>query len=374
MIRISPIFKKSDMLFCSVPVPPIDNHKDGDFDFTETQISRYNQSQTHPSIVYVEGGWNGHEYWLATTPYPSATGVFENPCIYYGDADADGNPPRVFYPISGTPSGDYVMTENPVVRVPNTSTVNSDPDLVYDDITSTMWLISRENTNNYATYAQCSLTGQAWSKRTSSFLWKFGVGQCANLPELLSPSILRVDNKYIVYCLTGNAGLHSSRNPYTNTGYCWGVEIMEGTTLEDGGDFTHKGRVYLTGKRDIEPWHMDVILDSITGKYYMICCAQDYNCRLNGVYLAESSDGIEFYMYAQPLLTQYQHYRPTMCITSDRKLVIYWCTEYGASTNPDDYPNGTSDISSDGRVIGVSCKNFDDVIAELKSNSVYGYK
>lgn len=97
MKKEASIFNEEDMFWCSVPVPPIDNHKDGVFNFLPEQIANYGQSQTHPSIVYIPGGWNGHEYWLATTPYPNSTGVFENTCIYYGDADLDGTPPRGYF-------------------------------------------------------------------------------------------------------------------------------------------------------------------------------------------------------------------------------------------------------------------------------------
>ena len=100
MKKINPVFSKEEMLFCSIPVPPINNHKGGTFDFTQEQIEKYGQSQTHPSIVYKAEGWNGHKYWLATTPYPHIAGVFENACIYYGDEDESGNPPRIFTPIS----------------------------------------------------------------------------------------------------------------------------------------------------------------------------------------------------------------------------------------------------------------------------------
>ena len=72
-------FSKDDIRWCSVPVPSIDDHKGAEFDFSDDQISKYGQSQTHPSIIYVPGGWNGHKYWLVTTPYPSAVGAFENP-------------------------------------------------------------------------------------------------------------------------------------------------------------------------------------------------------------------------------------------------------------------------------------------------------
>ena len=44
MKAVSPIFSKEEMLFCSVPVPLIDNHKGGVFNFTDEQISKYGQS------------------------------------------------------------------------------------------------------------------------------------------------------------------------------------------------------------------------------------------------------------------------------------------------------------------------------------------
>ena len=130
MKKLEPIFSAEQMSYCSVPVPPINATKDPNytFDFTPEQIAQYGQSQTHPSIIYIPGGWNGHEYWLATTPYPFAMDVFENPCIYYGDADAEGNPPVLFTPISGVASGDYIMVDNPVVKVPSNDNINSDPD------------------------------------------------------------------------------------------------------------------------------------------------------------------------------------------------------------------------------------------------------
>lgn len=377
MKRLTPIFTTIQMFYCSCPVPPINDNKDGDFQFSETQILNYGQSQTHPSIVFIPGGWNGHEYWLATTPYPKATGVFENPCIFYGDADENGNPPRIFYPISGTVNDIYTVINNPVVKVPNNSTTNSDPDLFFDSSTNLLWLISRENSNSYAVYSQKSLDGQSWTPRNNrdtGFLWKKGVSDLINKPEFLSPALLKVGEKLRVYCLSGSSGIYS-KDYITNKGICWGLWVMEGTTLEGSGDFQYVKKASILGKRDIEPWHMDIFTDARTGYFYMICSARNFNDGgSNACYLAESKDGWNFYMFSRPLLAGVPHYRPTAFIRpTDNKLVVYWCSEGGAPSSASSYPRGESDITIDGRAIGLSYMNFDEVLSTLKNDNVFGW-
>lgn len=375
MQTISPIFTKDEMLFCSIPVPAINDHKGGVFDFTADQISKYGQSQTHPSIVYIPGGWNGHKYWLATTPYPKGTGVFENPCIYYGDEDGDGNPPRVFTPIAGTANGAYTMVNNPIVKVPNNTTTNSDPDLWYDSANSVMWLVSRENSYYFAAYSQKSLTGQAWTPRgdrTTGYLWRQGAGQLADKPEFLSPAILKIGNKLRAYSLSGTGGIYPVDNAL-NRGRCWGLYVMEGTTLEGAGDFSFVGKAAIIGKAGIEPWHMDMFVDTRTGYYYMIVSAKNNLTDTTDVYLAESTDGWNFNLFSKPVLSAgYNHYRPTAALRSDNSLVIYFSVVNAPSTAAS-YPNGASDVPVDGRAIGVCCKDFDTILAELRAAKVRGW-
>ncbi len=360
------VFKKSDLKFCSVPVPDINAHKGGTFEFTAAQIDNYKQSQTHPSIVYVKDGWNGHKYWLATTPYPSATEVFENPCIYYGDEDAEGNPPVVFHPISGTASGNYTMTSNPIVKVDNVNAVNSDCDLMLID--NTMWMISRDNTNKHAVYPQKSATGQAWTPR-SNIVWDDTIQP--NGVELLSPSLLKDGDDIKAYCLKSTSG--SSGFDYENNkGICYGLDILKGTTLEGTGDFAFWKKGILRGNRDLQPWHFDVFKDDATGKFYAVMCASNPYNGSNGlrVYLAESTDGVEFYLYGLPLISHYFYYRPSAFVKDDRTFVMYFSTvghPAQSEITADMLPNGASDVSTDGRYIGLVTKNFDDLLATLKN-------
>lgn len=359
------VFSKNDLKFCSVPVPDINAHKNTDFEYTAEQIAAYTQSQTHPSIVYIPNGWNGHKYWLATTPYPAGTGVFENPCIYYGDEDKKGNPPTVFTPINGTASGEYTVVNNPVVKVNGTNAVNSDPDLIL--LNGTMWLISRANHERHCTYAQKSETGQAWTPRCETPLW---VRPAPMEPEFISPSIIEKDGELLAYGLSGRGAY--PYDEYNNMGFSWGIHILKGTTMEGVGDFDYWQKGVITGNFLVDPWHMDIFKDNSTGKIYMILCGNNVEPANSHryCYLAESEDGVTFYLYGKPLMNAYRNYRPTAFLReSDRKLIVYFSTEY-ANVTADELPNGASDMSNDGRYIVMAEKNFDTVLNELKAGKI----
>jgi hypothetical protein len=81
----------------------------------------------HPSMVFIDSGWNGYRYWLAFTPYPAE--ARENPSIL---ASNDGI-------IWVVPPG----TTNPVVGPPSGSDFYSDVELVFRDDESRMYLFYR---------------------------------------------------------------------------------------------------------------------------------------------------------------------------------------------------------------------------------------
>lgn len=362
--KYNAVFAKGDHHFCSVPIPAINDNKDGTFDFTAEQIAAYSQSQTHPSIYYNASGWNGHKWWLCTTPYPSATGVFENPCMYYADDQQDGTPPVVWTPISGTSSGDYTVVDNPITKVPNNATINSDPDIIV--LNNVMYMISRENTNHHIPYVQKSTDGQAWTKRGSTGLWDHTL---ISQPQMLSTGFIKIGDYIYGYSCTGTSGNYITVDSEKNRGYSWGIRIMRGTTFDNGGDFAYYKTCYLTGDKWIQPWHMDIF--AYNNKYYIICCAREIG--VSGgmrVFLAESSDGETFKMFARPLLDTYNYYRPTACVKSNGELVIYWSTTGATEVTADELPNGSSDISPDGRYIGMSHKKFSTVLRELNEAEV----
>lgn len=373
-MKLEAIFKSSEMFYCSVPVPPINDHKRTSFDFTAEQIAAYGQSQLHPSIWYFSNGWNGHKYWLATTPYPHSVGVFENACIYYGDEDENGNPPRIFTPISGTPNGKYTVVTNPVVKIASNTATNSDPDLLFDETENSLLLVTRDNNAPgvaYPSFVQESKDGQSWTPRENSqriidSSIKGGSGQ---------PSWLKVGDKYKFWFTSAPL---NARNLLTGQGMA-SLNIIEGTSLDNITDYKFVRRADIQGKSAIYVYHSDVFKDESTGYYYLITCALDYDSKnplTRRIFLAESKDGGDsWYMFARPLLDVCDmcggYYRPTAFIRqSDRMLVVYWSTTTGIKKEASYYPNGTSDIPVDGSTIGLSFKNFDAVLAVLRNDYV----
>lgn len=355
------IFNESDVRYCSVPIPAINDHKGSTFDFTEAQISAYKQSQTHPSIVYSPDKFGGHEFWLATTPYPSSVGCFENPCIYYADFTSDGKPPVVFTPISGgTANGLYTITNNPITKITENTATNSDCDIVIKD--SVMYMISRDNVQNHKPFVQKSENGFAWTVRDANPLW-------TESPEKVSPSIVVDDNNIYVYSITGNVGNYYW-NKNLNRGYFGGITRHVGTTLDNGGNLVYDLKINLYGARTkIAPWHLDVVKHDT--KWYMVYCAKNRNREIDRLYtyLAVSDDGVNFYAYAQPLLDYCSMYRPTICIDENNNLIVYFST-VGRSVDASKLPNGSADVSTDGRYIGVVYDKLSNVLLALEANKL----
>lgn len=359
-----PYFAKADIKFCSVPVPLINGHKDGTFEFTDIQKKDYGQSQTHPSIVYIPDGFGGHKWWLATTPYPHSNGAFENPCIYYGDEE-NGEPPLTFTPISGTASGNYTITNNPIVKVPDTKTTNSDPDLFFDSQNNKLCLISRKNTYGYAYYYQESPDGQAWTPRLADAEYIINVNR--GMPaELVSPAIILKDGKNEMYGLS-SGGYLVPESIRTQKGINRGMLIYNGQFTPKGMHIV--GKASLLGKMEVHPWHFDICY--YNNKYYMIFSGTDYNTKRIGLLrMAISDDGLDFKVYSRPLLPlDYGYYRPSFYIDNDT-LVIYGCTESGAPDNADAYPNGASDVPVDGRAIFRVMGNLPSIVNTLKADEI----
>ena len=123
--------------WCDLPVP----------------VNYPQQSQTHPSILYLKQGWNGATHWLGTTPYPKAQVKYENPCIYYADVRNDSIPTQ-FVPIKN----------NPILEWPGGDCFNSDIELYFED--NVLYSIIREYDNKALSKklkVQYSADGQSWS-------------------------------------------------------------------------------------------------------------------------------------------------------------------------------------------------------------------
>lgn len=298
--------------WCKIPIP----------------VNYLQQSQTHPSILYIKQGWNGATHWLGTTPYPNAWVEYENPCIYYA-ASRGENAPVDFTPIE----------KNPILDWPGGSRFNSDIELFYDN--NILYSIIREYDDKSLRKilkVQLSSDGQQWSEARPFFE--------TNNPEqeLLSPSIIRYKNKLRLYCLNGNAGI-------SKKGKCTGIDILEGDDLVlpvfkeiDGGTFLNKDQV------KIEPWHC--CLFEYEQRLYMLFCGRDHKRKSfrspMETYLAVSDDYRNFYIYEKPVISHIKTYRPSAYVNGD-SLHLYFSVV------------GYIDNFFEDRRIGYTCLNMKEL-------------
>ena len=391
---IAPYFKDEDINWCSVPVPSERSHIGGSgYDIDVSVIAKYGQSQTHPSIGYIEEGFGGHKYWMATTPYPHANPIYENACIYYGDEDENGNPPSVFYPISGgVANSTYPMVNNPIIKLErNEPAINSDAELWYDKNRGKLCLITRTNEFRHAYLYQESDNGLRWTKRKApvnaalqDYLYASPSSINNDLKnyilcdddadgvkgELVSPSvILNDDGSVELFGLRGNRG-----GSYEDNSLFGGMWVYNGNPSGGYGSMKKSIHASLLGYLHITPWHMDI--EKHNNKYYMVFCGSDLqalNYHSNdaairdNLYLAVSNDGFDFRVFPTPLLNIGGQYRPSLMFKGG-DIVIYGSC-YNSPKTASSYPNGDSDVPVDGRAIYWVRANINSLVSYLDVNN-----
>lgn len=316
LYKDSVILGNSSYFWCDIPVP------------TTYPL----QSQTHPSIIYLKKGWNGATHWLGTTPYPKAQVKYENPCIYY--ADINNSLPTQFVPIEC----------NPILDWPGGDRFNSDIELYYDE--NVLYSIIREYDNKLLSKkmkVQYSEDGQYWSAPHLFF------ETTDPKQELLSPSIIRYNNKFRLYCLNGDAGI-------SKRGRCTGIHILEGDDLKKStfkeiatGSFLNKDKV------QIEPWHC--CLFEYKQRLYMLFCGRDLKQKTfrspMETYLAVSEDYQNFYIFDKPIVAHIKTYRPSAYIDGDQMHLYFSVVGYVDNFHED-------------RRIGYTCLNMNELLSTLK--------
>jgi hypothetical protein len=143
-----------------------------------THVTPTGGQTTHPSVVFVPGGWNGYQYWMAHTPYPSSNDDHEDPNIC---ASHDGITWVV--PVGLT---------NPIDDAGGTPEYNSDVDLILgpDDALYLFWRFY----NSAATGAEETLF---MSRSTDGVTWstKEAVYQTdQTVRRLVSPTFVYEDS------------------------------------------------------------------------------------------------------------------------------------------------------------------------------------
>lgn len=210
----------------------------------------------HPSVYYNATGWNGYAYWMAMTPFPDSQAVLENPSVLVSD---DGitwiEPPGI---------------SNPIVAAPGGGAINSDPDIVVDN-DGTMWLIYREYlvATYDKIYALSSADGITWG--ASTLILDLGPTEC------LSPALLWDGSQWVMYSVD-----HSVPSG----------QVDRRTAASITGPWSAPAAVTFNTPMSFNEWHLDVILAG--GQYYMLMQDLGTNPDIGGLYLAISSDGVNW--------------------------------------------------------------------------------
>ncbi|MGO1957214.1 hypothetical protein [Microbacterium sp.] len=210
---------------------------------------------THPSVVDVPGGWNGHRYWMAYTPYTYADDATEDPCVAWSDNGTSWTAVPNAFPLDDAPGGtDY----------------NSDTHMVLHN--GTMYVTWRQVTpTGTVFYLRTSTDGTTWTPRQT--LWNSG-GLSA-----FSPALVKTSTGWRLWIIGGalrdrKLGFLDTASADPTTG--WGSVTW----------------TYLPTPEGREPWHVDVHLHG--GRWWGVLTDTEVgkfgvNCRFR---LMQSDDGL----------------------------------------------------------------------------------
>ncbi|HEU5127434.1 MAG TPA: hypothetical protein VFU12_05535 [Glycomyces sp.] len=149
-----------------------------------THVSPAGGQTTHPSVVRVPGGWNGYEYWMAHTPYPSSNSAHEDPNIAASD---DG----VTWVV---PAG----LDNPIDDQPGLpGPYNSDTDLQMgpDDTMYLFWRVVIPEASQERIKYSTSTDGVNWSAPAEA------MRSSMSAQRPVSPSLLYEDGRWVMWAI-----------------------------------------------------------------------------------------------------------------------------------------------------------------------------
>ena len=224
----------------------------------------------HPDYAAAPAGVFGLPLHLAITPYPFGNASFENPSFFEsGRRDRWALPP-------GGP--------NPVVLPP--AGYLSDPALVYVADLNELWLYYRQVTSDNIVQLVRTSDGRTWSAPVE-------VLRAPN-HEIVSPSVVRrAIGDWWMFAV--NSGATGCGAPGTV------VEVRRST---DGIHWGDAAPAQLS-QPDLWPWHLDVQWIPRLNRFWALYNAKTAGgCTTPAVYLAESTDGLDWQVLAQPVLVK----------------------------------------------------------------------
>lgn len=215
----------------------------------------------HPSVVYIEGGFGGHKWWMAQTPFPPFEVMapyvdrYELPCIHYSD---DG---LKWHPIEYNPIDDLTQKEIELQEY------FSDPHLILrgDQLELYYRFSILENKslvgNKTLLYRRTSKDGVHWSEREMVADLRNTKDVAIWGEQIISQAVLWKNGLY--FCWYVDASHHISPR---------GVRVI---TSKDGVHWNSYQQCGFEGDDALQPWHIDV--QYYQGKYQMMMFDVDAN-------------------------------------------------------------------------------------------------
>lgn len=224
----------------------------------------------HPSVVHREGGWNGHAYWMAVTPYDRSEAENENPCLYVSE---DGLAWKV-------PEG----VANPLVKRPRESRrYNSDPCLAFaPDGSLLLFYRVAGGGGNDTLFLTSSRDGRAWTRPV----------KILDVPledeRQLSPAVTFDGARWSMYYVDASA------YPYA---------VRRRTAPQPQGPWSAPEAVRgLEAPRDRMLWHLDAFRDG-EATVLLVDATAVYRTQEGGeLFFAVSRDGLAFHRAEAPVL------------------------------------------------------------------------
>ncbi|HUQ19927.1 MAG TPA: hypothetical protein VM099_09980 [Gemmatimonadaceae bacterium] len=264
----------------------------------------------HPDFARTPTDWGAYELHLALTPYPNGATALENPSVFVSRLGYR------WFPESGV--------TNPIIA-PNTGYL-SDPDLLYVPSTRELWMYYRNVDSKNRIYLVRSRDGIKWGSSTH-------VVEGAN-QTVISPSVVRrSENDWLMWTINGGShgcsdNVASVELRRSRDGVTWGSAVP--VSLRNG---------------DLMPWHIDVQWIPEMSQYWALYPAKSSgNCATRAVFLATSSDGVQWTTYPTPVIESGELselrdivYRSTFTYVAADDEIRFWFS--GANVVDDDSYN-----------------------------------
>lgn len=260
-------------------------------------IPTYDESSqaVHPDILYFKDSFKGHYFYMVMTPYPYSDDDYENPSILVSENGC------VFY--------EEKDSLNPLVEIPAYG-YNNDPDIFFNNGTNEFYIhyleTMRPDSQNLILLK--SSDGIEWYKSTA-VRYDFNSGD----DFIISPTMVMKDNTYYLFYVNKFLVGRPIQYYTSPSGIVWDKNFINDISIHFPEGFT--------------PWHLDVFAGN--QQYYMLCNGYFDDFNNQNLYMATSSDLINWHVGDEPILknspsfyNSRRIYRSTGVV--DGNLLVVW--------------------------------------------------